>query len=69
MTPQKNNSYQYVLSPIAQASPKPYYQRWKDTAFVEAYQAAVFRIRWAKSDFNEDNDKDQYFNVPVDQLR
>jgi hypothetical protein len=37
---------------------------------VEAFQVSVLRIRWAKSAYDENNNKnDDYFNVPADQLR
>ncbi len=51
-------------------SSKPYYARWKDTAFVEPFKALRYRIRWTKSEFTEKDAKDgTYFNVPNDQLR
>jgi hypothetical protein len=51
-------------------SSKPYYARWKDTAFVEPFKALHYRIRWTKSEFTAKDAKDgTYFNVPNDQLR
>lgn len=49
---------------------KPYYKKWKDTAYVESYKMLHYRIRWTKSDYNETIDKPRqtYFNVPADQL-
>ncbi len=50
---------------------KPYYRRWKDTAYVDAFKMLHYRMRWTKSNYTEKEDKPRgtYFHVPADQLR
>lgn len=50
---------------------KPYYRKWKDTAYVEGFKMLQIRIRWTKSGYNQAEDKPRgtYFHIPVDQLR
>jgi hypothetical protein len=65
-----SGAYKYIKDE-GKASPKVFYSRWKDTAYVEGHKALQYRIRWTKSDFDEKVDvaKGTYFNVPADQLR
>ena len=62
------DKYLYI-SNLGHPSPKPYYSQWKDTAYADGLMAFQFRIRWAKSDFKEEDENDPYFHVPADQLR
>ena len=61
--------YKYAISEGG-PSPKVFYSRWKDTAYVEAFKVLQYRIRWTKSNFTaEDAAAGRYFHVPADQLR
>jgi hypothetical protein len=66
----KAGSYKYITG-NGQPSPKNFYSKWKDTAYVEGQKAFQYRIRWTKSNFDEKVDpvKGTYFHVPADQLR
>jgi FtsP/CotA-like multicopper oxidase with cupredoxin domain len=59
----------YITNPGGEPHSRSFYGRWKDTAFVETLKVFHYRIRWAKSDYNQTRDKSNYFNVPSDQLR
>ena len=65
-----NGKYKYIESEVNMSTYK-YYTQWKDTAFINGYQAFQLRIRWAKSSYDSkiDDPRGSYFNVPVDQLR
>lgn len=44
------NAFKYV--PNTGAPPaKPYYSKWKDTAYVDVYKVLHYRIRWTKSNY------------------
>ena len=49
---------------------KPYYRRWKDTAYVDGFKMLHYRMRWTKSNYTEKEDKPRgtYFHVPAGQL-
>jgi hypothetical protein len=61
--------YKYV-NDSGHPSAKPYYARWKDTAYVETFKVLQYRIRWTKSNYTAaDKAAGTYFHVPNDQLR
>jgi hypothetical protein len=63
-------AYKYVTDG-GSPSKKIEYSRWKDTAFAEKYKAFQFRVRWAKSSYDESKDKatGNFFHAPADELR
>lgn len=60
-------NFKYICQDFSNQNIPLWYRKWKEVAYVNGWEAFQVRIRWTKTDYNE-NEPYPYFSVPEDHL-